>query len=617
MADVVDRLGAIPRSWASRSIGRRPVLWAWLFVAAFLASCWFVNISPSRDLDDILKLMKIRAYLEAGSWFDRSVPGVLQPELFESHWPRLLDLPYALATWLFAPFVGRSAALAAAIFVVPLLLLLPAVASFRRIVAGLAFERPQAVFLLALMLSAQTLFEFEPGRIDYHNVQIVLLLAVIALTFIRSARASMASGAIIALAMATSLEFAMFFALVMAIHATEFVRGDEGSGLRLGAFGGALATTALLAYPIIVAPGSYGRVACDSHSPPHLLALVLAGAAFAAAAGIGRRTTSPYVRALAVMLPGVATAALLAALFPQCLAGPYAGVDAYVRDVFLGDIDQERSLFARPDFVLSRNMISAAILFIGATAPTVVAIANRFRDRNLLLLALFALLGLVQSVLYFRYFRYVPILAAPGLILVISVLASGLRVRGALLAGRFSSFLPSPAAMVAPGLLLAAGLVAFQLVTPAPARILTAGSYAGSCDLDAVGNYAWPQGARVMAPPLVGITLLPGMQPGTAVVAIPFHTGSAGLERAYRLLDPATADPRAVFDASLATHVAICAWRDEPPAEIGTRYPFAALLMEGKAPGWLTECPTDENTSIRVYRYSAGGAARQTCPALR
>ena len=156
------------------------------------------------------------------------------------------------------------------------------------------------------------------------------------------------------------------------------------------------------------------------------------------------------------------------ALFPQCLAGPYADVDAYLRDVFLGDIEQERSLFARPDFVLSRNIISAAILFIGATAPAVIAVSNRFRDRNLLIVALFALLALVQSILSFRYFRYAPILAGPGVILVLSALAPGLRARGALLAGRLGSILPSPMAMLAPGLLLAAGLVAFQWVSGGP-----------------------------------------------------------------------------------------------------------------------------------------------------
>lgn len=615
MADVVDRARVMSGSWIGRSIETRPVMWAWVLVAAFLVLCWCVGISPNSDPDDVLKLMKIRAYLETGSWFDRSVPGILQPGPFVSHWPRLLDLPYALATWLLAPFAGRSAALAVAAFALPLLLLLPAIASFRRIVAGLGFERPEAVFFLALLLAAQSLFEFAPGRIDYHNVQIVLLLAVIALTLMRSARASMASGAIVALALATSLEFAMFFALIMAIHAVEFVKADEGSRWRLGAFGAALATTALLAYPIIVAPGTYGRVACDGYSAPHLLALVLAGATFPAVACVGHRVTSAYVRALAVTLPGVATVALLVVLFPQCLAGPYAGVDVYVRDVFLGDIGQERSLFARPDFVLSPNMISAAILFIGATAPAVIAIANRFRDRNLLIVALFALLALAQSILYFRYFRYAPILAGLGLILVLSALAPGLRSRSTLLAGRFSDILPRPMALVAPGLIVAAVLVAFHLATAVPARPFAAGTYAGSCEFDDIGHYVWPQGARVMAPPLIGMALLPDMKPGTAVLAVPYHTGGAGLERAYRFLDPTTADPRAVLDRSLATHVAICAWRDEPAAEIATRYPFAALLMEGKAPAWLTECPTDKQNPMRIYRYQGSGSAGATCPA--
>ena len=63
------------------------------------------------------------------------------------------------------------------------------------------------------------------------------------------------------------------------------------------------------------------------------------------------------------------------------------------------------------------------------------------------------------------------------------------------------------------------------------------------------------------------------------------------MERAYRFLDPATADPRAPLDRSLATHVAICALRGEPPAEIATRYPFATLLMDGQGTGLAHRMP--------------------------
>jgi len=617
MADIADRSSAMPGSWAGRSIKAQPILWAWLLIAAFLALCWCGGISPNGDFDDILKLMQIRGYLETGSWFDRTIPGVLQPEPFASHWPRILDLPYAAAAWLLTPLAGSVPALATAAFAVPLLLLLAALASFHRIMAGLDFERPQAAFFLALVPAMGTLFEFAPGRIDYHNVQVVFLLATIALTMVRSTGAAMVSGAIVALALAASTEFALFFALVMAIHAFEFIRGGDKDGSRLGAFGTALAVTAVLAYTIVVAPDSYSRVACDTYSPPHLLGLVLAGASFVAAAGIRRRVASPFGRALTIALPAVATVVFLAFLFPQCLGGPYAVLDAYLRDVFLGDIAQEQSLFARTDFVLSTNMAAATALFVGATAPAVIVIADRFRDRNLLVVALFALLALAQAVLYFRYFRYVPILAAPGLILVPSVLAPGLRAKGALLAGRFSGVLPSPTLVAAPGLIIAAGLVVFHLAAPAPSRVLAAATFAGSCDLSRAGHYAWPQGSRVMAPPLVNMVLLPDMQAGAAVVAVPYHTGGLGVERAYRFLDPMTTDPRVPLDASLATHVAICALRGEAPAEISARYPFATLLMEGKAPGWLTECPTDQQASIRLYRYTAAGTAADTCPAPR
>lgn len=617
MSDIVDRSSVMPDSWARRSFNARPVLWAWLLVVVFMASCWCVGFSPNGDGDDILKLMKIRAFLETGAWFDQSIPGILQPEPFFSHWPRLLDLPYALATWLLAPFVGGDTALAVATFAVPLLLLLPAIALLRRIIAGLGFERLDMAFLLALFLATRTFFEFAPDRIDYHNTQILFLLAVITLTFMRSTRASLASGAITALAIATSVEFALFFALVMAIHVVEYIRDDEGSRLRLAAFGAGLATVAILAYPLAIPPGSYGRVACDSYSTPHLLALVLAGAAFIAAAGIGGKVKSPFLRAVAVTLPGIATMGLLALLFPQCLGGPYAGVDAYLRDVFLGDIAQERSLPTLSDFVLSGRMVGAAILFIGAAAPAVVAVAGRFRDRNLLVFALFALLALAQSLLYLRCLRYLPLLAGPGLILVLSALVPGQRAKGALLASRFRSMLPSPAAIMAPGLLVAAGVVAFHLVMAPPVRDPSAATFAGSCNYDRAAHYLWPQDARVMATPGLDIMLLPDMQHGAAEVAMSFHTGVAGLERVYRFLDPATPDPRAPLNASHATHIAICALHGEAPAEIAMDYPFATLLMEGRAPSWLTECPMDQQASIRIYRYAAGGAAGETCPASR
>jgi hypothetical protein len=88
-----------------------------------------------------------------------------------------------------------------------------------------------------------------------------------------------------------------------------------------------------------------------------------------------------------------------------------------------------------------------------------------------------------------------------------------------------------------------------------------------------------------------------------------------GVEQAYRFLDPATADPRAVLNAARATHVAVCAWRAEPLPELAARYPFAATLIEGRLPSWLVECAGSEASPLRIYRYRNVGQPELACPA--
>ncbi len=588
------------------------VLAAWIVAALVLAGMWLAGILPNVDFDDQLKLLKVRYFLDGASWFDATVPGILQPEAFHSHWPRILDLFYAAPAWALTPFAGADAGLRIAAFAVPLLLLLPVLVLFRRYVGAIGFVRRDAAFLLALVPAARALFEFEPGRIDYHNLQILLLFASMALTLSRRPAAALANGAVVAVALALSLEFAPFFALVMAILALDFVSGGPGGATRLGRFGVGLAAGALVCYPAIVPPSAYVAVACDVYSLPHVLALGFAGLVFVAVALAPTRR--PVARALAVAVPAAAGATLLAFLFPQCLAGPYAGLDDYVRQVWLLDIAQERSLFARPDLIFSAGLAGLAALAIGATAPALAAARGGFRDRDLTIAALFALMALVLSLAYARYLRYLPLFGGPGLVFAVACLAPRLRAAGALLETRLRGPLPSAWLLTAPGLLVALALVGFQLAWPSPISAAPAAKYAGSCDLGAIPAYGWPGGARIMAPPRIGITLL-SLSGDVSVVAVPFHTAAAGIERAYRFLDPATSDPRAVFEASRSTHVAICAWRGKPPAALMARYGFAARLMAGGTPAWLEECPTADASPIRIYHRAGAADPASACPA--
>lgn len=617
MVEIADRSAVSNPPSTTRPAAAGVVIGAWLAVAAVLSASWSLGISPNADYDDLLKLQKIRAFLDGAGWFDRVVPGILQPGSFVSHWPRLLDLPYALAARLVEPLAGMDRALDAAAFAVPLLLLLAALAAYRRVIAGLGFERQDLVFLLALVPAMRALYEFAPFRVDYHNVQILFLLASLALLFSRRPLAAATNGALIAVALATSVEFALFFALAMAVYAFDFVRADEGAARRLASFGAGLAAAGIAVFPAVASPGDYAAVRCDIYSLPHLTALALAGTAFIVAGGSARWTGSVPTRALIIALPALAGLAALALLYPGCLGGPYGGMSDYLYQAFILGIPQERSLFARPDFVLSGSMLSGALLFVGATAPAVIVVAGRIRDRRLVVFALFSLLALAQAVLYTRNLRYLPLFGGPGLLFVLAALLPKLHAPGALFVGRFSGIVRSPATMLAPGLTLAAFVVAVVLARPAQTVAVTAADIAGSCGPELSADFDWPVGARIMATPGLGAVLLRSLGKDDAVVAAPFHTAAKGLERAYRFFDPLTADPEAILGETEATHVVVCSWRWEPNRGLEARYPLTVGLMQGRPPGWLAECPGRSGSLVRTYRYSRAGQPAAACPVER
>src|SRR5690606_25427838 len=171
----------------------------------------------------------------------------------------------------------------------------------------------------------------------------------------------------------------------------DFVRGEEGAGRRLAALGAALATTAAAAFLLIVPPGSYGTVACDVYSAPHLFALAAAGLSFVLVALAGPRLRRPMARAALLGALAAASVAALTLLFPECLGSPYGGLSAYARQEWLEGVLQEKSILQRPEIVLSSEMAGVSLIMGGALAPAAFALRDYGRDRNLLLFALMAL----------------------------------------------------------------------------------------------------------------------------------------------------------------------------------------------------------------------------------
>jgi hypothetical protein len=69
----------------------------------------------TRDVDDLLREIEIRNLVSGAGWFDLSVPAVRMPDIYVAPWSRLVDLPYALVTWILGPAIGQERALAVAL----------------------------------------------------------------------------------------------------------------------------------------------------------------------------------------------------------------------------------------------------------------------------------------------------------------------------------------------------------------------------------------------------------------------------------------------------------------------------------------------------------------------
>lgn len=580
----------------------------WLGFSILLTAMWAAGHTPHGDVDDLLKAREIRLLIGSGDIFDRTIPGILQPQPFVSHWPWIVDMPYALVALALRPVLGDAGALSAAFFWVPLLLLAPTLMCLRGIIGRLGFERPDSAFLVGTLPLLGIVGEFQPGRIDYHNLQMLLLALSVWLILSPGRWTALANGVVTALAIAIGLELALFFLIVMAIHAIEFVIGDSRAGKRLRAYGAGLAIAACGLFFAITAPADYATALCDRYSSPLALALIAAGASFVIVSVAAVRA-HPVARLTGLALCAAGSASALAYLFPHCLAGPYGGLPDYVRESWLAPRLQERSLFSRPDFVLSSDMVYKGIAIIGALASIVAAASLSWRDRAWTIACIFAVLATAHAILYFRYLRYMPMFAGPGLAFALAAALPD--TLGRRLAGRVPHGGIGRLAAVLPGALVVAALVAFHLVARQAMPKPDAVDVAASCDLKALEAHRWPAHARVLSPPLVGMYLGEAVE----VVAVPFHPAAQGIEHAYRFFDPATRNPRAVFVAAGATHVAVCALPGDRVERIEAAFPFTAALIGGAPPAWLSECHDTPPGLLRIYRIAASEGASAECPA--
>ena len=305
------------------------------------------------DPDDFLRLHQIRNWMAGQSWFDVSVARMNPPAGGDMHWSRLVDAPIALLIATFDLFTDTATAERLASIVWPTLLL---VATVLAVVAICDRLVPGANRLLALffaVLCAPAMAEYAAGRIDHHNVQmLVFVLILLGIAWRDRVWAYPLIGAGIAVSAAVGVDTALLLAFVLAFLGVEWARGAHGpdnDGRGLLRVAASMGATAFVLFFALVPPGHWFTPWPDAYSIFFLLALLFVSIGFTLLALL-----SPFLRAaspagvagrlVAGAAVGGAALALLLALFPENAAGAFSGISPELDRRWLATIIEAQSL---------------------------------------------------------------------------------------------------------------------------------------------------------------------------------------------------------------------------------------------------------------------------------
>lgn len=341
-------------SVTDRLRGQIPFFSIWIAICAVLIIVSFEQIASGIGWgpDDQLRQVQLRDWLAGQSWFDTTQYRIGEPDSQPMHWPRLIELPLALAVLLLGPLVGPAAAETAAMTIVPLIALGIAMALVAKI-TGQLFDRKVALLSAALTATAvPVIAQLRPMRIDHHGWQIVLaLLALWTMFWPDKRKGGLVMGFALALWLSISLEGLPLSVAFIALLAWRWIVSlDEGVRLfwTLAGFLG----SAVLLYLLNHGGFDSALAYCDAITPAHLLACS-AGALIILPA-IKFAPGSWLVRLIALAAAGMAALSLFYASAPQCVGSAFGQLDPLVRDYWLVNVREGLPIWGQP----AREIIS-------------------------------------------------------------------------------------------------------------------------------------------------------------------------------------------------------------------------------------------------------------------
>ncbi len=525
-------------------------LTAWTIFAGL--ACWLTRANVSLDTYSAMRLVQVRDLLGGQGWFDTVQHRMNTPYGLPMHWSRLVDAPLALLALVSERFM---------LIAWPLLLLAALLILLARIADRLGGTRAVAAVLVLALLCPELYAVFTPGNIDHHGLQLVLMLAALLGVIEHRPRLT-------AMAVAVSLGVGLE-TLPYALVAAGFSLLDRE---RVRDFGFTPACMSLLLLAAATADPYRSTPVCDTYS--------LFYAALLAMGGLGAAATSLLPRHRLMAFAGLVLALLgvAALLNPACLAGPYGGLDARMKTIFLGRINEAHPVWEF--FRLSPSQTFGGYGY-AAFALAVCFFAPRGREKNAVIA--FSAAALAIATLQYRATPFALVFALPGLAAAVTWRMRGgpVRLAAALLALNGAVF--TLAASMAEGQARVAGRA------EAFARQVACGQEAAVTALKALPP-ARVAGFVDLGPAILAYT-------GHSAIAGPYHRDSAGILDSYEIF--AGKNPRAVLDRRGIDYVMTC--RAAPDWSFyRSQSGLVADLARGKIPDWLV--PLGTKGDVAVYR---------------
>lgn len=551
------------------------------------------------DTDDAMRLTVVRDFLNGQGWFDNIQHRMNTPYGAEIHWSRLIDLPIAGLILAARPFFGAGAETVAA-FIWPLILLFVLMAVSAKLCVRLIGRDGTLPGVALPAFSPSIMAEFTPGRVDHHNVQLILALVMVYCTIEALKRPVFAIGAGVATASALAIGTESIATAVAAIVAFGLIWiASPGRAVALREFGISYAVASLVHLAIALPPSKWLVPACDALSAVYVTAAVLVGLVFVFLSYSPLAQRPVWTRLAVGGGLGLIVLAALFMLFPECRKGPYGQIDPWLVQNWIDNIIEARpiweSLVALPAFTIAAIIPAVAGL---AVAGYHVLKVRDGRTAEWAMLGLFLALAVVVMVLQVRGARTAGILAVPaGAWLITTARAHYMaRSKPREIAGLVGSWL------LFAGVAMSAAVAYIAMLFPTAGSSMAAqdGGDRSACLMpQAFADLAALPPERLMTPIDLGSHML--LFTPHSVVAAPYHRNQQGVLDAFHFFNWPIDQARAILDARGISVIVTCPAMPEmsglPDAAPDS---FVKLVDIDKLPPWIRDV-TPPGAVLRAY----------------